>query len=468
MGSRPMDWIRDTLYKILAKIDRKSADINLGMSGKMWEALVTWDNLYRNEPLWKSTTVHPLNTPATIAGKFAKMVTLEMECNISGSPRADYIAEQMSPLLHDIREKVERACAMGGMAFKPYISGDRIAIDSVPYGNFFPTSYNSNHELVGGMFVARKTIGSIWYTRIESHEFYGNEHRIRNYAYRSSVETSIGSPCPLQEVAEWADIQPDSRIVNVERPLFAHFKIPIANNIDPECPLGVSVFSKAVKTIKDLDEQYSRLIWEFKGGELAISATDDYFLHNSNGQIFLDDHEKRLYRVLETPTDNSNLFEVFSPAFRDTSLLNGFNAILRQIETQCGMSFGTLSNVQNVERTATETIHAKQEMYTTVNDIQKSLQTALENLIYAIDVLTTIGNLAPSGNVETSFYWDDSIIVDKDVKRQQFWQYVSAGKFPFWKFLVDFEGYTEEEAKALAAEANSSMPRMFGDVNATS
>ena len=33
--------------------------------------------------------------------------------------------------------------------------------------------------------------------------------------------------------------------------------------------------------------------------------------------------------------------------------------------------------------------------------------------------------------------------------------YVTAGKFPFWRYLVEFEGYSEDDAKAIAAEADA-------------
>ena len=145
---------------------------------------------------------------------------------------------------------------------------------------------------------------------------------------------------------------------------------------------------------------------------------------------------------------------MFAPAFRDVSLLNGFNNLLRQIEQQCGLAFGTLSDPQSVDKTATEVIQSKQESYSTVADIQKSLEAALRNLIDSVNALADAGNLAPKGNYDVAFSWDDSIIVDKESRRQMFWQYVSSGRFPMWKYLVEFEGYTEDDAKAFIQQAN--------------
>jgi hypothetical protein len=54
-----------------------------------------------------------------------------------------------------------------------------------------------------------------------------------------------------------------------------------------------------------------------------------------------------------------------------------------------------------------------------------------------------------------TFDFDDSIISDPKERKQMYWGYVTAGKFPFWRYLVEFEGYSEDDAKAIAAEADA-------------
>lgn len=51
--------------------------------------------------------------------------------------------------------------------------------------------------------------------------------------------------------------------------------MPEANTIEAHSPLGVSGYSRAVKLIKEADLQYSRMLWEFQGGELAIDIDRD-------------------------------------------------------------------------------------------------------------------------------------------------------------------------------------------------
>ncbi len=458
-------WLKGEAQKLIGKTDVENAlKLYTAQSDAMTEAIGLWSAMYQDHPPWQDRHTQTLNLPAVIAAKIAKLVTIESQCNISGSARADWIKAQMKPVWGNVRNLTELAAAKGGMVFKPYIDGENIIVDCIQADSFFPTDFDSNKNMAGGVFVAQKVIGKTIYTRLEQHKYKDGTHTITQYAYRSNVAGILGTPCSLEAVPEWADIEPIVQLQNIKAPLFVYWGMPFANNIDVTSPLGVSIYSRAADTIKQLDLQYSRLIWEFEGGEMAIHASADLFKHKpGKREVELPKGKDRLYRLMDVGEKGESVFSVYAPTFRDSALLNGFNALLRQIEQQCGLAFGTLSDPQSVDKTATEVIQSKQESYSTVADIQKSLQGALEALATSIDALATAAHLAPSGRYEITFDWDDSIIVDKDARRQQYWQYVTAGKFPMWKFLTEFEGYTEEEAKAIVNDAAETVPRLFED-----
>ena len=84
------------------------------------------------------------------------------------------------------------------------------------------------------------------------------------------------------------------------------------------------------------------------------------------------------------------------------------------LNLRAGLVMGILSNPEAVALTATEIKAGKQRYYATVTDTQKSLQSALDALIYAMDVWATLGNLAPAGTYSTTYWWDDSIVADHD------------------------------------------------------
>lgn len=453
-----LSWLKGAVANMLSKSEVESAlRTQTVVSDTMEQAIRLWSELYQDSPPWKSSTVQTFNLPASIAAEVAKLVTVEAEIDIQGSPRADYLKGQIAPVWGDIRNTVEFAAAKGGLVFKPYIAGRDIPVDCIQGDCFFPTAFDSNNRMTGGIFVAQKTEGKTIYTRLENHSFKDGTHTITQQAFRSSMAGILGTPCPLSAVKDWADILPEVTISGLEAPLFVYLKMPYANNIDSKSPLGVSVYSRAVETIEQIDRQYSRFLWEFESGERAIHATADLF-RKSGDKIELPKGKERAYRLLEDGIDDTkNFFQEFSPTLRDENLRNGLNALLRIMEKQCGLAFGTFSDPQVITRTATEVNYSHQDSYVTVSDIQNALSTALTQLLVSMDALATAANLAPRGAYTVAFDWDDSIVNNPSERKKMFWQYVQAGKFPFWRYLVEFESYTEDDAKEIEAESSAAL-----------
>jgi A118 family predicted phage portal protein len=227
--------------------------------------------------------------------------------------------------------------------------------------------------------------------------------------------------------------------------------MPEANTVDPYSPLGVSGYSRVIQLIKDADMQYSRLLWEFEGGEMAIDVDRDALKFvtdpNGEGHSVLPEKQNRLFRKVDL--NNEETYNVFAPALRDTSIIHGLNTIFMRIEDATGLSRGTLSDVTQQEaKTATELKILKQRSYATNSDIQMALQEALEDTVYVMDVYCTLYEVTPDGEYEVSFEWDDSIIVDSESelsKRITLMQNGLASKLEtrMWYF-----GETENQARA--------------------
>ncbi len=60
--------------------------------------------------------------------------------------------------------------------------------------------------------------------------------------------------------------------------------MPGANDIDRSSPLGISCFSKAVEEIRQADEHWAIIMWEFNGSQLAIDAPSNIF-QRKNGKL---------------------------------------------------------------------------------------------------------------------------------------------------------------------------------------
>ena len=439
-------WIRQKLREFLSYGSANDVEISAEMSAEISK----WAKSYMQRAGKDSL----LELPAAISSEFARLITLEMNSSLSGSPRADYLNAQYQNFLGGIRRQVEYACAKGGMVFKPYICDNKIFVDCVQNDCFYPTAFTASGELVSAIFVDQIVRGSVIYTRLESHDFAPPKYTITNKAYRSHNDNSLGTEILLTEVPEWADIAPSAEFSGLEHPLFAYFKIPSANNIDTSSPLGISVFSRALPLIDEAEKQFARMLWEFEGGEIAIFASDSALKHDAAGGVHAPKLRDRLIRMLDFGTDGENSFHEFAPALRDASLINGFNAILRRIEFNCNLAYGTLSDVQQTDKTAEEVRASKQRSYSAVADMQKALQTALEQLIYAMNVLCSTYNLAPSGKIESLFEWDDSLVTDRDKEFSQRMQLQTSCRLRPELNIAWYFGCSEEKALEMMSQGN--------------
>lgn len=449
--------IGQVIRKMLGREKIKDAiGVEVAVSDKMANEIDLWAKMYKNEPPWKEKNIKLCGLPAAIAGEFARLVTLELKTEVTGN---DFINEEYQAVVSDIRKYTEYACAKGGLAMKPYASEGHIEVDMVQADRFFPTKFNSRGEVTAAVFAESLTVGKKVYTRLEYHQHEGTMYHINNKAFvkqdLDNVEV-LGKEVPLTAVPEWANLQEEVTLKNVKMPLFAYFKIPNANNVDDTSPLGVSVYSRAINDIKEADNQWTRLLWEFEGSELAIDADITLFKKDDKGNYEFPKGKDRLFRMMDLD-DNAEKYKVFAPAIRDENLINGFNAILRRIEFNVGLAYGTLSDPNTVDKTAEEIKASKQRSYSTVSDIQKSLQTALEQLVYAIDVMAQLSGLSGRKKYEMRFDWDDSIVTDREQDRKQDIQDVSMGIMRPEEYRAKWYGETVEQARKNLPEQNQVM-----------
>jgi A118 family predicted phage portal protein len=451
MFQKIMQWIREVFRKMIGQSTLKQAlKLDVAISSEMANALSVWSLMYQNQASWLNGFVKSLNLPASIAGEIAKAVTIEMDVEITGSARADFLSKQFERILPKLREQVEKGCAKGGLMFKPYIDGKNIAVDYVQADMFYPVGFDSSGNIIACVFADQRTVGEKHYTRLEYHAMTEGGCEIRNLAFKSDSREYLGQQVELGEVDAWKDLAPQATITGIDRPLFAYFRFPLANNIDPTSPLGVSCYSRAVELIEEADKLHSNLIWEFESGKRAIYVDSLAFNKDKNGNPILPD--KRLYRTLETSGSNigeaNKLFEAWTPEFREASIKSGLDAILKRIEYNCGLAYGTLSDPNVEAKTATEVTTTRQRSFATVVDTRKALQTALEQLLWAMDIWATLSNKAPKGAYSTAYDFDDSVIVDKDSQMMQDRQDVGAGLMAKYEYRM--RNYGEDEATARA------------------
>lgn len=247
------EWIRGVINKMIGKSEIKGAlTLDVAISSEMEIAIAKWIRMYKNEAEWLNEDVKSLNLPASIAAEFATLVTLEMKTEITGGKRAKFLNKQYQDIIQKLDNYVEYANAGGGIVFKPYVSNGKILTDIVQADSFFPTEFDGNGNCISGVFIAQKTQSDDVYTKLEYHRYDASNrtHTITNKAYKSKERDTLGTLTSLQDVAEWSNLVEEIPILNVEKPLFAYYKVPLANNIDTKSPLRSIRICKSCKYYK--------------------------------------------------------------------------------------------------------------------------------------------------------------------------------------------------------------------------
>lgn len=459
MFKRFLEFVRDWIKNMFKKSDINDwlgHGIEVDISNEMVNALQQWSRMYENKASWIKDEIKSLNLPAAIASEIARAVTIEMSVVVSGPRRGKFLDEQMQILQPMFRKQVEYGSAKGGLIMKPYVNGDQLDVDFIQADHFFPVNFDSSGNITSCVFVDQRNIGKEYFTRLELHTMTDGGCDIVNAAFRSHNKDTLGSKVPLSMVEDWADIEEEASITDIDKPLFAYFRYPMTNNIDPTSPLGVSCFSRSVELIKQADEQWSNLLWEFESGkralyvdELALGTTDD-------GKVSLP--IKRLIRTLDMGGQKDEFFQEWTPTLREENLLRGLDAILKKIEFNCGLAYGTLSDPQSVEKTATEIMASKQRSAATIVDVQKSLQSAIDDLLYAMDVWCDLAGIAPRGSYTVEYDFDDSLVIDRELQMTSDRQTQTMGLMPGYIFLMRNYKLDEASAKKWIAEVAAERP----------
>lgn len=438
-------------YKKLCRQIRRQLEYGVAKGGLVIKPYVV---MYDSTPKFGSASQNNINTGANENAKNTAQ-NEQKNTSIQNTEKATNNAPASTPATPAQSNNIQ---------YSNSLLNAEIDFDYIQADRFFPLSFDANGKVIEAAFIQTKVdkAKERVFIRLEYHKLEKRTVTVQNFAFESTdmslansnsikSASNLGRQIPLTDVPEWASLQPKTVIEGVDRLLFAYFRMPEANTIDPYSPLGVSGYSRVIQLIKDADMQYSRLLWEYEAGEMAIDVDRDAlkFFTDPNGEGYsvLPEKQQRLFRKVDLNTEDT--YQVFAPNLRDVSIVHGLNTIFMRIEDSIGLSRGTLSDVNTQEaKTATELKILKQRSFATNADIQMALQDALTDVVYVMDVYCTLYEVTPPGEYEVSFEWDDSILVDSESelsKRITLMQNGLASKLEtrMWYF-----GETENQARA--------------------
>lgn len=430
-------------------------------------------------------------TAANLVSRVAKLTMLEFKSEIaakksedntyskiteaidSTNPMIEYVNKQYQTFIHakpkGLRSAIEAGLSGGRYLLYPSLRGADMKVAVLENNGYFPTRYNEVGDLAGVVIPLGLRKEDKFYTLLVGLDYNGFDqtYTMEHTAWVSEQENTIGKQIPLTDVQEWAELPEAITHYDVKRPWFIEYVAP--NN-------GRAIFDKALDLFRKLDMQKSRTEWEFEGGELAVDVPADMWRdvgrkdakNPRNGEVLLEvpKGKQRLYRTTNIASQDLQP-TVFNPGFRNDSLEKGSNEIKRDIEDVCEVARGTISDVNMDAKTATEVQFTAQVTFTTIEDTQRANEVALRALVEVMVDMAWRYGLAPLGEYEVSFAWDDSIIADRQTEFSEKMQLVREGilspiEMRAWYLGVDVEskeaqrlpgGFEEEEQQKNTSQA---------------
>lgn len=377
-----------------------------------------------------------------------------------------------------MQEHIEQVLALGGGAIKAWYEvkrdsegnevpgSGRIRLGFCMADQFVPTAWD-NSQVTDGVFISREAKDGYYYTRLEWHKWDGLTYYISNEAFRAEMKQTpeateaqdiLGFRYPLNEIYPF--LNENTSLQGLTTSLFAYYRTAIANNIDDNSPLGVSIYANALSTLKALDVCYDSFVREFQLGKKRIIVPAQCLRTVVDPQTgasfrYFDANDEAFVGL---KTDDSDALKIHdnSVELRVDEHERAINAFLSILCLQLGFSAGTFTfdRAQGL-KTATEVISENSKTYKTIKSNQLQVKMAIAKIIDAIIQIAILYDLSWNGvsikslaakGWETKVVFDDSILQDRQTNINEGILLVSNSLMSKKRFLVEKLGYTEEEA----------------------
>jgi A118 family predicted phage portal protein len=371
---------------------------------------------------------------------------------------------------------LESALALGGLAMRPYVDGDKVRVAFIQAPVFLPLQ--SNTQDVSSAAILTKAIKSegknnVYYTLVEFHEWvtkdgseYGSTkdkslYRVTNELYKSRTDSTLGERVNLSEL--YPDLEPVTVLKDLSRPLFTYLKTPGMNNKDINSPLGLSIFDNAKTTIDFINRTYDEFMWEVKMGQRRVLVPEQMTqlkAQDEQGNITFKrrfDVEQNVYmQIAAGNMDSGNITDLTTP-IRSSDYISAIAEGLKLFEMQIGVSNGMFTFDGQGVKTATEIVSENSDTYQMRNSIVALVEQSIRELCVSMCELGKAVGLY-KGTIpeldDISVNLDDGVFTDRHAELDYWMKMVAAGLAPKTMAIAKTPNVTEDQGEEIYQSIN--------------
>lgn len=427
----------------------------------------------------KHRKLHHLPIARTAAKKIASLVYNEQaEISADDDTLNDFLNDMLGNdrFNKNFERYLESCLALGGLAMRPYVDGDKVRVAFIQAPVFLPLQ--SNTQDVSSAAILTKAIKSegknnVYYTLVEFHEWvtkdgseYGSTkdkslYRVTNELYKSRTDSTLGERVNLSEL--YPDLEPVTVLKDLSRPLFTYLKTPGMNNKDINSPLGLSIFDNAKTTIDFINRTYDEFMWEVKMGQRRVLVPEQMTqlkVQDEQGNITFKrrfDVEQNVYmQIAAGNMDSGNITDLTTP-IRSSDYISAIAEGLKLFEMQIGVSNGMFTFDGQGVKTATEIVSENSDTYQMRNSIVALVEQSIRELCVSMCELGKAVGLY-KGTIpeldDISVNLDDGVFTDRHAELDYWMKMVAAGLAPKTMAIAKTLNVTEEQAEEIYQSIN--------------
>jgi A118 family predicted phage portal protein len=382
-----------------------------------------WAEIYAGRPPWRSAKrsglhsrgeriIGQMNAAKAICDEFTALTFAEqVNINLDNPVLQNYIDRTLETtrFYEQIQAFITSAYALGGGCMKFYLADGAPCIDFLTADKMYPLSWR-NGVINSIAFSSQEQSGGKYITNIEKY----SEGLTENLSFLSDNRLVLGKRIS-HEIPE---------VVTGEGAgLFAIFRPASANHIDPDCPLGVSIFSGAIDTLKALDIAFDSFMREFILGKKRIivpAASIQTIIDPESGELTrYFDADDEAFVALKTEDTEALKISDNTVTLRVDEHVNAIEALYKMLCFQTGVSSGTFSMSNGLHyytKTASEVMSQNAKSARTVRLNQNNLAETLKTAVRALLKLGLVTGEIDSTDTGIDISFSDNVITADALK----------------------------------------------------
>ena len=260
---------------------------------------------------------------------------------------------------------------------------------------------------------------------MQIHARENGEYYIENRVYSSARDGGSLSDANLADVLGLENV-PERVYTGNDQSQFVIGRYNIADNIEDDNPMGISIFANAVDQLKACDIVYDSYVNEFVLGKKRVMV-QPAASKNIDGESVFDPNDVTFY-VLPEDISDGQIIQPLDMPLRTADHEVGIQTALDLLSAKCGFGEQHYKFNAGSVATATQIISENSTLFRTV----KKHEIVLEALLIELcRLLLRMGNTYLSAglneDVEISIDFDDSIIEDRATDEARVYQMLAAG-----------------------------------------